>query len=58
MIQGYCRAKTKRAERVEECGRVLSTEGLCDRAARHVQGVAVVAAASAEPRRIPAPGAS
>jgi hypothetical protein len=58
MMQPYCRAKTKRGQVIEECGRVLSTQGVCDRAARHVQGVAVVAAASAEPRRIPAPGAS
>src|SRR5688500_12359424 len=31
MMQSYCRAKTRRGDRVEECGRVLSTEGFCDR---------------------------
>jgi len=35
MMQPYCRAKVRRGERVEECGRVLSTEGSCDRESRH-----------------------
>ncbi len=58
MMQPYCRAKIRRGDRIEECGRVLSTQGVCDRSVSHLDGVAVVAAASAEPRRIPAPGAS
>lgn len=49
MMQPYCRARIRRGDRIEECGRVLSTEGVCDSAARHVQGVAVVAAASGRP---------
>lgn len=49
MMQPYCRARIKRGDRVEECGRVLSTEGFCDRWAAHVRGVAVVAAASGRP---------
>lgn len=46
MMQPYCRAKTRRGQQIEECGRVLDTEGRCDRTAAHVGGVAVVAAAS------------
>lgn len=36
MMQLYCRAWVRRGERVEECGRVLSTAGRCDREDRHV----------------------
>jgi hypothetical protein len=36
MMQPYCRAKVRRGEQVEECGRVLSTAGTCDREPRHV----------------------
>jgi hypothetical protein len=35
-MQPYCRAKVRRGEVVEECGRVLSTTGTCDRVSRHV----------------------
>jgi hypothetical protein len=36
MMQPYCREKIVRNGRVEECGRVLSTAGTCDREPRHV----------------------
>jgi hypothetical protein len=36
MMQPYCRTKVRSGEVVEECGRVLSTEGTCDREPRHV----------------------
>ncbi len=35
MMQPYCRAKVRRGEVIEECGRVLSTAGHCDREDRH-----------------------
>jgi hypothetical protein len=35
-MQPYCRARVRRGERVEECGRVLSTAGRCDREPLHV----------------------
>lgn len=37
-MQPYCRAKIERSGVVEECGRVLSTTGRCDREPRHVPG--------------------
>jgi len=36
MMQPYCQAKVKRGQVIEECGRVLSTAGRCDREDRHV----------------------
>jgi hypothetical protein len=38
MMQPYCRAKVRRGEVVEECGRVLSTAGTCDRKPPHAPG--------------------
>lgn len=36
MMQPYCRARVRRGGVIEECGRVLSTGGRCDREPLHV----------------------
>jgi len=54
MMQPYCRAKVRRGERVEECGRVLPLGGRCDGWALHVPW----ASSPTEPDPVPAPGES
>lgn len=36
MMQDHCRGQMKRGAEIEECGRVLRTDGQCDNEAEHV----------------------
>lgn len=56
MMQPYCRARVRRGGVVEECGRVLSTAGVCDREPRHARPVRESALWSAQDQGAGLPG--